>query len=69
MSDKPSVIRETDDEARKLARVLLRTAGCAALAVEIVISSTATDASRRPLHICFTVNLPMCELFRLNIES
>jgi putative heme iron utilization protein len=33
MSDKPSVIRETDDEARKLARVLLRTAGYAALAV------------------------------------
>jgi hypothetical protein len=33
MSDKPSVIRETNEEARKLARSLLRSAGYAALAV------------------------------------
>jgi putative heme iron utilization protein len=33
LSDKPSVIRETDDEARELARLLLRSAGYAALAV------------------------------------
>jgi putative heme iron utilization protein len=33
MSDKPSVIRETDEEARALARKLLRSAGYAALAV------------------------------------
>jgi len=33
MSDKPSVIRETDEGARKLARLLLRSAGYAALAV------------------------------------
>lgn len=33
MADKPSVIRETDDAARKLARVLLRSARHAALAV------------------------------------
>ncbi|PZM13853.1 HugZ family protein [Rhizobium tubonense] len=33
MSDKPSVLRETDEEARKLARMLLRSAGYAALAV------------------------------------
>jgi putative heme iron utilization protein len=33
MADKPSVLRETDDEARKLARVLLRSARSAAIAV------------------------------------
>lgn len=33
MSEKPNVLRETDDEARKLARVLLRSARSAALAV------------------------------------
>lgn len=33
MTDKPSVIRETDDDARRLARVLLRSARYAALAV------------------------------------
>jgi putative heme iron utilization protein len=33
MNDKPSVLRETDDEARKLARILLRSARHAALAV------------------------------------
>lgn len=33
MSDKPNVLRETDDEARKLARVLLRSARSGALAV------------------------------------
>ena len=33
MSDKPSVLRETDDEARRLARILLRSARYAALAV------------------------------------
>ncbi|MGV8938965.1 MAG: HugZ family protein [Allorhizobium sp.] len=33
MADKPSVIRQTDDPARKLARVLLRSARYAALAV------------------------------------
>lgn len=33
MNDKPSVLRETDDEARKLARTLLRSARSAALAV------------------------------------
>lgn len=33
MADKPQVIRETDDEARKLARVLLRSARSAPLAV------------------------------------
>lgn len=33
MNDKPSVIRETDDEARRLARVLVRSARFAALAV------------------------------------
>lgn len=33
MADKPSVLRETDDEARKLARILLRSARSAALAV------------------------------------
>jgi putative heme iron utilization protein len=33
MNDKPSVLRETDDEARTLARVLLRSARYAALAV------------------------------------
>ncbi|NRP70263.1 hypothetical protein ILFOPFJJ_01142 [Ensifer psoraleae] len=33
MSDKPNVLRETDDEARKLARVLLRSAKSGALAV------------------------------------
>jgi hypothetical protein len=33
MSDKPSVLRETDDEARRLARTLLRAARHAALAV------------------------------------
>jgi len=33
MAEKPSVIRETDDAARKLARVLLRSARYAALAV------------------------------------
>jgi heme iron utilization protein len=33
MADKPSVLRETDDEARKLARTLLRSARSAAIAV------------------------------------
>jgi putative heme iron utilization protein len=33
MADKPSVLRETDDEARRLARVLLRSARSAAIAV------------------------------------
>ncbi|CCE96733.1 hypothetical protein SFHH103_02238 [Sinorhizobium fredii HH103] len=33
MSDKPNVLRETDDEARQLARVLLRSARSGALAV------------------------------------
>jgi hypothetical protein len=33
MADKPSVLRETDDEARKLARVLLRSARSASIAV------------------------------------
>ena len=33
MAEKPSVLRETDDEARKLARILLRSARSAALAV------------------------------------
>ncbi|MBP1861139.1 HugZ family pyridoxamine 5'-phosphate oxidase [Rhizobium herbae] len=33
MADKPSVLRETDDEARRLARVLLRSARHAAIAV------------------------------------
>ncbi|OBZ93212.1 pyridoxamine 5'-phosphate oxidase [Pararhizobium polonicum] len=33
MADKPSVLRETDDEARTLARVLLRSARSAAIAV------------------------------------
>lgn len=33
MTDKPSVLRDTDDEARKLARTLLRSARSAALAV------------------------------------
>ena len=33
MSDKPNVLRETDDEARRLARVLLRSARSGALAV------------------------------------
>lgn len=33
MADKPSVLRETDDEARKLAREVLRSARSAALAV------------------------------------
>ncbi len=33
MADKPSVIRETDDQARKQARILLRSARSAALAV------------------------------------
>ncbi|HEY0122517.1 MAG TPA: pyridoxamine 5'-phosphate oxidase family protein [Rhizobium sp.] len=33
MNDKPSVLRETDDEARKQARILLRSARHAALAV------------------------------------
>lgn len=33
MADKPSVLRETDDEARKLARELLRSARSAAIAV------------------------------------
>ena len=31
--DKPSVLRETDDEARRLARILLRSARSCALAV------------------------------------
>lgn len=33
MADKPSVLRETDDEARKLARIILRSARSAAIAV------------------------------------
>lgn len=33
MSDKPSVIRETDEDARKQARILIQTAAHAALAV------------------------------------
>lgn len=33
MADKPSVLRETDDEARKLARILLRSARSASIAV------------------------------------
>lgn len=33
MADKPSVLRETDEEARKLARVLLRSARSASIAV------------------------------------
>lgn len=33
MAEKPSVLRETDDEARKLARILLRSARSAAIAV------------------------------------
>ncbi|MDI7860815.1 pyridoxamine 5'-phosphate oxidase family protein [Rhizobiaceae bacterium n13] len=33
MNDKPSVIRETDDDARRLARILLRSARYASLAV------------------------------------
>lgn len=33
MADKPAVLRETDDEARKLARIILRSARSAAIAV------------------------------------
>ena len=33
MNDKPSVLRETDDQARKQARILLRSARFASLAV------------------------------------
>ncbi len=57
MNDKPSVIRETDEDARKQARVLIDTAAHAALAVidpetgfpSVSRVLTATDADGAPV--------------------
>ena len=65
--DKPSVLRETDDEARRLARVLLRSARSCALAV--LEPETGTPFASRTLTGTDTDGTPVILVSALSVHT